>query len=130
MVRKKTRRIRITIRPYDEVVKEIIETCERIERGLPVTPADTELGFSDAAHMLSTLSKKRMELLMYLHEHGHLTIRQLAKNLGRDYSVVHGDVKLLLELGLLATDKEKKIHVPWDELAIELPLGTSLKRAV
>jgi predicted transcriptional regulator len=123
MVRKKLRRIRITIRPYDEAVEEIIETCERIEKGLPVTPADRELGFTDAAHMLSTLSKKRMELLMYLHQQEPLTIRQLAKNLNRDYSVVHGDVKLLLELGLLETNKDKKIVVPWDELAIELPLA-------
>jgi predicted transcriptional regulator len=73
--------------------------------------------------MLSTLSKKRMELLMFLRQYGNSTIRQLAKNLNRDYKVIHGDVKLLLELGLLATNKEKKIFVPWDELAIELPLA-------
>jgi hypothetical protein len=30
---------------------------------------------------------------------------------------------LLLGLGLLATNKEKKVFVPWDELAIELPLA-------
>jgi predicted transcriptional regulator len=123
MVKKKLRRIRITIRSYDEAAEEIIKTCERIERGLPVTPADTELGFEDAAHVLSTLSKKRMELLNYLHQQEPLTIRQLAKNLNRDYSLIHGDVKLLLALGLLETDKNKKIFVPWDELAIELPLA-------
>ena len=123
MVKKKWRRIRITIRPYDEAVEDIIGTCERIERGLPVTPADTELGFEDAAHVLSTLSKKRMELLNYLHANGPLTIRQLAKNLNRDYSLIHGDVKLLLELGLLELDEDKKVFVPWDELAIQLPLA-------
>lgn len=120
----KLRRIRITIRPYAEAIEEIIDACERIEKGLPVAPADTELNFTDAANLLSTLSKKRMELLMFLHQAGSSTIRQLAKNLKRDYSVVHGDVKVLLELGLLATDKEKKVFVPWDELAIELPLGS------
>jgi predicted transcriptional regulator len=104
-------------------MEEIVAACERIEQGLPVTPTDTELNFSDAANLLSTLSAKRMELLMFLHQAGSSTIRQLAKNLGRDYSVVHGDVKLLLDLGLLSTNKEKKIFVPWDELAIELPLA-------
>lgn len=123
MTRKKLRRIRITVRPYSEAMEDIIAVCERIEKGLPVTPQDTELNFTDAANLLSTLSEKRMELLMFLHQAGSSSIRQLAKNLGRDYSVVHGDVKVLLELGLLATDKEKKIYVPWDELAIELPLG-------
>lgn len=128
MKKSKSRHIRITVRPYAEAVEEIIATCERIEEGLSVTPRDTELNFTDAANLLSTLSKKRMELLMFLHQEGSSTIRQLAKNLGRDYSIVHGDVKVLLELGLLATDKEKKIFVPWDELAIELPLN-KLKRA-
>ncbi len=57
MRKKKVRRIRITIRPYAEAVKEIIDTCERAEQGLPALPADTELNFTDAANMLSTLSK-------------------------------------------------------------------------
>jgi predicted transcriptional regulator len=129
MNKAKRRRIRITVRPYAEAVEEIIASAERIEKGSPVTPQDAELNFTDAANLLSTLSEKRMELLMFLHQAGTSTIRQLAKNLNRDYSVVHGDVKTLLALGLLATDKDKKIYVPWDELAIELPLGV-LKQAV
>lgn len=123
MSKSKKRIIRITIRPYSAIMQEVIETCERIEKGLPVTPSNTELNFTDAAHMLSTLSEKRMELLMFLHGHGPMNIRQLSKALNRDYSNVHGDVKILLDLGLLAADKEKKIIVPWDVLAIELPLA-------
>lgn len=129
-MKKKTRRIRITMRPYAKIMEDVIDTCQRIEQGLPVQPKDTELNFTDAAHLLSTLSEKRMELLMFLHEQGALNIRQLAKKLERDYSNVHTDVKLLLKLGLLDTDKDKRVFVPWDELAIELPLGKNLKRAV
>jgi predicted transcriptional regulator len=125
MRKKKKKRICITIRPYDEIMQEVINTCRKIERGLPVAPSDTELNFADAATMLSTLSEKRMELLMFLHQHGSSNIRQLAKNLNRDYSNVHGDIKLLLGLGLLSINKEKKVFVPWDELAIELPLATA-----
>lgn len=130
MKKTKRRRIRITVRPYAEAIEEIIATCERIEKGMPVEPQDAEVNFTDAANLLSTLSEKRMELLMFLHQAGPSSIRQLAKNLARDYSVVHGDVKTLLDLGLLAKDKDEKVFVPWDELAIELPLGDHLKRAV
>ena len=126
---KKKRRIRITIRPYAAIMQEVIDTCENIEKGLPVTPHDTEVNFADAATMLSTLSEKRMELLVFLHQHGAINIRQLAKGLERDYSNVHTDVKLLLRLGLLAHNKEKLVLVPWDELAIELPLS-GLKQTV
>ena len=122
-VKQKNRRIRITIRPFAEAIEEIINRCEQVEKGLPILPADSELNFTDAAQMLSTLSKKRMELLMFLRQHGPLNIRQLAKNVDRDYSVIHGDVKILLELGLLAYTKAKEVFVPWDELTIELPLA-------
>ena len=120
---KKKKRIRITIKSSDTVFQEAIETCNRAQQGLPVGEAETELNFTDAATMLSTLSEKRMELLMFLHQHGPSNIKQLAKNLDRDYSNIHGDVKLLLALGLLATTEDKKVFVPWDELAIELPLA-------
>jgi len=122
-MKKKTRKcIRITIRPLAQAVKEIIDACKRARKGLPVT-SETELNFADAATMLSTLSEKRMELLMFLHQHGPSNIRQLAKKLKRDYSNVHGDVKILLNLGLLAITDDKLVFVPWDELAIELPLA-------
>lgn len=130
MTEKKRRRIRITMRPYAEIMEDVIATCDRIDKGERVEPQDTELNFTDAARLLSTLSEKRMELLMFLHEHGALNIRQLAKKLERDYSNVHTDVTLLLKLSLLANDKENKVFVPWDELTIELPLGSGLKRAV
>lgn len=123
MTKKKRRRIRITIRPYAAIMQDVIETCEKIEQGHTVSPADTELNFSDAATMLSTLSEKRMELLVFLHQHGPMNISQLAKSLERDYSNVHTDVKLLLGLGLLENNKDKQVLVPWDELAIELPLA-------
>ena len=120
---KKKKRIRITIKSSDTVFQEAIETCKRAQQGLPVGEAETELNFTDAATMLSTLSEKRMELLMFLHQHGPSNIKQLARNLDRDYSNIHGDVKLLLALGLLASTEDKKVFVPWDELAIELPLA-------
>jgi predicted transcriptional regulator len=122
MKKRTTKRIRITIRPLALAVDEIIDACKRARKGLPVA-SETELNFADAATMLATLSEKRMELLMFLHEHGPSNIRQLAKQLKRDYSNVHGDVKILLDLGLLAVNEDKLVLVPWDELAIELPLA-------
>ncbi|MCC7531271.1 MAG: hypothetical protein IT342_22385, partial [Candidatus Melainabacteria bacterium] len=79
MKKTKRRRIRLTVRPYTEAVEQIIATAERIEKGLPVAPQEAEINFSDAANLLSTLSEKRMELLMFLHQAGSSTIRQLAK---------------------------------------------------
>ena len=63
---------------------------------------------------------KRLQLLIFLRQHGPLSIRQLAKGFNRDYSDVQHDVELLLGVGLVANDKGKKFFVPWDMLVIEL----------
>jgi predicted transcriptional regulator len=123
MKSKKKRRIRIAIKSTAKVFEEVLEKWNRAEKGLPFEEAETELNFTDGATMLSTLSEKRMELLMFLHKSKAMNIKQLAKKLNRDYSNVHGDVKLLLRYGLLEKNKDQNIFVPWDELAIELPLA-------
>jgi predicted transcriptional regulator len=123
MKSKKKRRIHITIKSTAKVFDEVLKTWNRAEKGLPVEEAEAELSFTDGATMLSTLSEKRMELLMFLHKYKAMNIKQLAQRLKRDYSNVHGDVKLLLRFGLLEKDEDQQVFVPWDELAIELPLA-------
>jgi predicted transcriptional regulator len=48
------------------------------------------------AHMLTT---KRMELSCHVHGHETVSVRVLAKALGRDHSNVHADVQALLTAG-------------------------------
>lgn len=86
---------------------------------------EAALNFPDVATFLSTLWGKPIELLVFLRQSGSLTTGQLAKDLGRSYSAVQCEVKTLLELGLIANDREQKLSVPWDELLIELPLSKS-----
>lgn len=64
-----------------------------------------------------------MELLILLRQHSPSSIRQLAKQLKREYSEVRADVKILTNLGFLATNGDRQIFVPWDEVVIELPLA-------
>jgi predicted transcriptional regulator len=64
-----------------------------------------------------------MELLMFLHNKEPFTIKELSRQLERNYSNVHEDVQLLLGLGLLEKDNDGKVFVPWDELNISLSLA-------
>jgi predicted transcriptional regulator len=119
--RKKT--IHVTIRSTASVLDEVLQTCKKLQQGLPVVEAETELTFNDAATMLSTLSEKRLELLTFLRRLGAVSIKELSRQLNRNYSNIHEDVQLLLRLGLLDKDKTDKIYVPWDELNISLSLA-------
>ena len=79
--------------------------------------------FKDQRLLFKTLTPKRFEILQHAHEKDGISIRLLAKELGRDYSNVHQDVKILHRLGLMIkNEKNDKYYVPWDVIVTEIPL--------
>ena len=72
---------------------------------------------------MKILSPKRLELLKTLHTLGTISIRQLAKELHRDYSNVHQDVKALNKVGVIL-ESEGKYYVPWETIMTEISLCT------
>jgi len=69
---------------------------------------------------VSELSPKRMELLQALKKAGPLSIRALAKMMGRNYSNVHADVQRLIEHGLIEKDAGDRVLVPWDDIVVRM----------
>jgi predicted transcriptional regulator len=55
--------------------------------------------------MVATLSPRRLELVRLVRGRPNLTIAALARELGRDYKRVHGDVKALASAGLIGQTK-------------------------
>lgn len=116
---------KITIRTgsLEEAAKEFIDIWHQIEKGhAPEAPVE-KISFQDQRLLFKTLTPKRFEILKYVHEQNNMSIRALAKDLGRDYSNVHQDVKILSQLGLMIKDeKSEKYYVPWDVIVTEIPL--------
>ena len=119
---KKRKVITVTIRTTESVIRKVLASARQMQKGLLVD-SQTELAFNDAATMLSILTTKRLELLTFLRGFGPSTIKELSRQLGRNYSNIHGDVQLLLRLGLLDKTDDELIYVPFDELNICLPLA-------
>src|SRR5476651_2261598 len=121
---------KITVRTgsLEEAAKEFIDIWHQVEQGnAPKTPIE-KISFKDQRLLFKTLTPKRFEILKYAHEQDGISIRALAKELGRDYSNVHQDVKILYQLGLMLKDeKSEKYHVPWDVIVTEIPLPTVKK---
>ena len=101
---------------------------EQAEKGEQLAAPIEILSFENASTLMKTLSPKRLELLKILHLLGEVSIRQLAKELHRDYSNVHQDVKALNQIGVIL-EKEGKYHVPWETIVTEISLckGISAK---
>lgn len=97
---------------------------ERAENGEHVDAPVEVLSFENASTLMKTLSPKRLELLQTLHLLGAVSIRKLAKELNRDYSNVHQDVKALNQIGVVLAD-EGKYYVPWETIVTEISLCTA-----
>ncbi|MEW6688684.1 MAG: MarR family transcriptional regulator [Pseudomonadota bacterium] len=94
-----------------------------LDSGKRLGEADYELNFAVAGDLVAEITRERLRLLATLRAAGPLTVYALAKQLGRNYSNVHADVKRLLALGLVERDAAKRVLVPWKEIRIRLPLA-------
>src|SRR5262245_30291669 len=68
------------------------------------------------------LTAKRWELLKALCHAGPMSIREAARRVGRDVKAVHGDVKALLNAGVLERAKGGGIVFPFDAVKVEFLL--------
>lgn len=115
---------KITVRTgsLEEAAKEFIDIWHQVEHGnLPQAPIE-KISFKDQRLLFKTLTPRRFDLLKCAHEKNGISIRALAKELARDYSNVHQDVKILHQLGLMIKDESNKYYVPWDVIVTEIPL--------
>lgn len=78
--------------------------------------------FESASAMHTAISDKRLELMRAVAAAPGMNVRQLAQHLGRDYKNVHGDVVLLVDLGLLERDAAGELSAPYDEIVIHASL--------
>ena len=97
--------------------------AKTLDSGRRVGHADFELNFAQAGDLVAEITRERLRLLAGLRGKGPVTVYALAKDLERNYSNVHADVKRLLALGLIERDENKRVFVPWTEIRIRLPLA-------
>ena len=82
----------------------------------------SRISFSTPELLWEVLTAKRWELLKAMTGQGPLTIREVARRVGRDVKGVHGDVHALLDAGLLDKNEEKRVVFPFDAVRVEFTL--------
>jgi predicted transcriptional regulator len=116
------KKITVTTGSREQASREFIEAWRKAEAGhIPEQPVD-KISFGDQRLLFQTLTPRRFELLRHVHEHGASSIRAISKELQRDYSNVHQDVRTLYDIGLMVKDNENMYSVPWDIIVTEIPL--------
>ena len=84
--------------------------------------AEIHLNFEALPMLLAVLTPRRLDVLKTLRQQGPLSIRALAKELGRDYKNVHSDSRALESAGLLERTPAGKMQAPWDVIDAHISL--------
>jgi predicted transcriptional regulator len=113
----KQRRIRVHVESLEASGRRFVEAWRRAERGERLH--EEHLSFESLEVLLATLSPKRIELIRLVRRRPHLSIAALARELGRDYKRVHGDVRALEMAGLLEED-ESGLRAPFAGVEAQL----------
>ena len=80
------------------------------------------LNFESPGHFFGQLTEKRWELVRTAQGKGELSVRELARLVGRDVKRVHKDVVSLAVLGLLERTQSSGVLCPYASLHIDMHL--------
>ncbi len=80
------------------------------------------LNFESPGHFFGQLTEKRWELVRVAQGKGELSVRELARVVGRDVKRVHEDVVILADLGLLERTQSGGVLCPYSSLHIDMHL--------
>jgi predicted transcriptional regulator len=97
-------------------------TNRRFLRAYEGEPQGEIISFESPALLFKVLSGKRWEVLNFMTGSGPMTIRELARRLGRDVKAVHGDVHALLNAGILQKTDGGQIVFPFEALHVDFML--------
>jgi len=78
------------------------------------------LNFESPGHFFGRLTEKRWEIARAAQGKGELSIRELARAVGRDVKRVHEDIGILIQLGLLERTESGTVICPFITMHIDM----------
>ena len=105
-------------------VRSLKETLGDVTRAMKTGRAEREarIGFASPELLWQVLTAKRWELLKAMCGAGPMSIRESARRVSRDVKAVHGDVKALLDAGVLSRNLAGAIEFPFESVKVEFIL--------
>ena len=105
-------------------VRSLREALDDATRAMKTGRSDREarISFASPELLWQVLTAKRWELLKAMCGAGPISIREAARRVGRDVKAVHGDVKALLDAGVLSRNVAGAIEFPFESVKVEFIL--------
>ena len=80
------------------------------------------IAFASIDLLWKILSPKRLDILRAMAGQGALSIREIARRVGRDVKAVHGDIHALIDAGVV-DHNAKGVSFPYDAVHIDFILA-------
>lgn len=102
------RTVVFSVRTEDEVFGDFRGAFEGVRKGY------AEHSFVSADLLWRVLTSKRWDILTAMAGAGEMSIREVARKVGRDVKAVHGDVTGLIKNGIVRRGDSGKVIFPYD----------------
>ena len=98
------------------------ETTARALAAFAGEPQGARISFASIDLLWRVVNPKRLAILRAMTGAGALTIREVARGVGRDAEAVHGDVHALLDAGLRQRTDDGRVVFPYDAVRVKFNL--------
>jgi predicted transcriptional regulator len=93
----------------------------RVRAGFKGTAQGAHISFASVDLLWQVLTKKRWEILHALTGQAEMSIREVARLVGRDIKAVHGDVTALIQAGVIDRT-DRGVIFPYDAVHVDFML--------
>ncbi len=107
--------VTLSVATRKDVSRRAVRAFQGKAEGAHITFASVEL-------LWRTLTAKRWEILKAMTGEGPMSIREAARRVGRDVKAVHGDVRALIDAGVIDRTEDGRIAFPYDAVRVDFVL--------
>jgi predicted transcriptional regulator len=98
------------------------DTTKRAEAASRGEPQEPRIDFVSSELFFRIMTAKRWEIVRAMAGAGPLSIREVARRAKRDVKGVHGDVRALLDCGVLSKTKTGQVIFPFSAIRVDFML--------
>jgi predicted transcriptional regulator len=98
------------------------DALRRAQAAFDGEPQGPRINFASSERLFSMMTPKRWAVVRTMLGAGPLSIREVARRVGRDVKGVHSDVTALLNCGVLDRTREGKVVFPFNAVRVNFTL--------
>lgn len=112
--------LKVRVQAYEDTIAEVERKVKAFEEGRSVE-AESAYSFPTWDMLHRTLAPKRLEIIRAMAGQGVMSVREVARRVGRDFKNVHADVDMLAKNGVIDKTDEGVIF-PYDRIHVEFDI--------